>query len=81
MVDLSTNSSHCAIFFFSFTLYENFQDLHKYTREQKKKVARGEGVGFDDEIDDFQEPILSSLSKLVRLHYNISPLIHANLYI
>ena len=51
----------------SFALYENACELHKYTREQKKKKARGEGNGFDGELVNFQEPNLSSLSKLVRL--------------
>lgn len=48
----------------NFALYENFRDLHTYTREQKKKEARGEGMSFESELDEFQEPKLSSLSKL-----------------
>ena len=66
-------------FFFSFTLYENARELHKYTREQKKKGAGGEGTGFDGELDNFQGPTLSSLSKLVRLGCNFLPLIHTDL--
>ncbi|KAF8258279.1 hypothetical protein EI94DRAFT_1913222 [Lactarius quietus] len=43
----------------NFALYENARELHEYTREQKK-----EGSGFDGDLDNFQEPKLSSLSKL-----------------
>jgi len=39
--------------------------LHNYTRAQKKKAAQGEGAGFDGELNNFQSPQLSSLSKLV----------------
>jgi hypothetical protein len=39
--------------------------LHAYTHDQKKKAARGEGNGFDGDLDNFQEPELSSLGKLV----------------
>ncbi|KAH9164041.1 hypothetical protein EDB89DRAFT_2078312 [Lactarius sanguifluus] len=48
----------------NFALHENTRELHAYTREQKKKEARGEGNGFDGELDNFQEPKLSSLAKL-----------------
>ncbi|KAI9438818.1 caspase domain-containing protein [Lactarius indigo] len=48
----------------NFALHENARELHAYTREQKKKEARGEGNGFDGELDNFQEPKLSSLAKL-----------------
>ncbi|KAI9440267.1 caspase domain-containing protein [Lactarius psammicola] len=48
----------------NFALHENARELHAYTREQKKKAARGEGTGFDGEMDNFQEPKLSSLAKL-----------------
>src|SRR5260370_328622 len=65
-------------FFSSFMLHENARELHKYTREQKKKGA-GEGTGFDGELDNFQGPTLSSLSKLVRLGCNFLPLIHTDL--
>jgi hypothetical protein len=41
--------------------------LHEYTRDQKKKAAQGKGPGFDGELDDFQAPQLSSLSKLVSI--------------
>ena len=49
----------------SFQLYENCLMLHDYTRAQKKKAAQGEGTGFDGELNNFQSPQLSSLSKLV----------------
>ena len=63
-------SSASPSFFSSFKLHENARELHEYTRSQKQKQARGEGAGFDGELDNFQEPNLSSLSKLVRLgHY------------
>jgi hypothetical protein len=38
--------------------------LHDYTRAQKKNAAQGEGTGFDGELNNFQSPQLSSLSKL-----------------
>ncbi|KAF8256898.1 caspase domain-containing protein [Lactarius quietus] len=43
----------------NFALHQNARELHAYTRQQKK-----EGNGFDGEMDNFQEPNLSSLSKL-----------------
>jgi hypothetical protein len=43
--------------------------LHEYTRDQRKKAAHGEGNGFDEELDNFQEPALSSLVRLVRFHH------------
>ncbi|KAI9431485.1 caspase domain-containing protein [Lactarius indigo] len=48
----------------NFALHENSLELHKYTRYQKKEAAFGRGDGFDGELDDFQEPQLSSLAKL-----------------
>jgi hypothetical protein len=39
--------------------------LHDYILAQKKKAAQGERTGFDGELNDFQSPQLSSLSKLV----------------
>ncbi|KAF8258294.1 hypothetical protein EI94DRAFT_1148415 [Lactarius quietus] len=48
----------------NFALYENARELHAYTRQQKR-----EGNGFDGELDNFQEPMLSSLSKLVGLSH------------
>lgn len=33
------------------------------------KASHGEGDGFDGELDNFQEPVLSSLAKLVRVHH------------
>ena len=41
-------------------LYEHSRNLHTYTRQQNKK-----GNYFDDELENFQEPMLSSLAKLV----------------
>lgn len=41
--------------------------LHEYTRAEKKKAARGEGPGFDGELNDFQTPELSSLAKVVSM--------------
>jgi len=38
--------------------------LHRYTRYEKKKVARGEGLDFYGELNNFQTPQLSSLAKL-----------------
>jgi len=54
---------------FSFQLHDNALALHEYTRHQKRKAHRGQGEGFDGELDNFQEPKLSSLVRLVRLHY------------
>ncbi|KAI9432855.1 caspase domain-containing protein [Lactarius indigo] len=52
----------------NFQLHDNALELHKYTRYQKKKATHGEGDGFDGELDNFQEPLLSSLAKLVSVH-------------
>ncbi|KAN0136257.1 hypothetical protein V8E53_005862 [Lactarius tabidus] len=48
----------------NFMLHENGLKLHKYTRFRKMKSKRGEGTSFDGELNDFQEPTLSSLVKL-----------------
>jgi len=48
----------------NFQIYENCRALHDYTRYEKKKAARGEGPGFDGELNNFQAPQLSSLAKL-----------------
>ncbi|KAI0246645.1 caspase domain-containing protein [Lactifluus subvellereus] len=48
----------------NFQLYANCCVLHEYTRAQKKMAARGEGPGFDGELNNFQTPELSSLAKL-----------------
>ncbi|KAH9968497.1 caspase domain-containing protein [Lactifluus volemus] len=45
-------------------LHDNAMALHEYTHDQRKKAARGEGNGFDGDLDNFQEPELSSLVKL-----------------
>ena len=50
---------------FSIQLHTNCRELHKYTLAEKKKAAQGRGVGFDGEMNNFQAPQLSSLSKLV----------------
>ncbi len=57
-----------SVSFSSFQLHNNALELHKYTRDQKKIATRGEGDGFDGELDNFQEPVLSGLRKLVRVH-------------
>ncbi|KAI9438731.1 caspase domain-containing protein [Lactarius indigo] len=48
----------------NFQLHDNALELHKYTRYQKKKATHGKRDGFDGELDNFQEPLLSSLAKL-----------------
>ncbi|KAH9977499.1 caspase domain-containing protein [Russula compacta] len=49
----------------NFQLHDNALALHAYTRDQRKKAAHGEGDGFlDGDLDNFQEPELSSLGKL-----------------
>jgi hypothetical protein len=53
--------------FFSYQLYENCRMLHEYTRAQKKKAANGNGNGFDGDENNFQEPQLSSLVRLVSI--------------
>ena len=53
--------------FFSFQLHANIRALHNYTLQEKKKAARGEGPGFDGELNNFQAPQLSSLAKLVSI--------------
>ena len=55
----------CIYTFFSFQLHANCRALHNYTLQEKKKAARGEGPGFDGELNNFQAPQLSSLAKLV----------------
>lgn len=62
-----------AISFSSFQLHDNALELHKYTRYQKKQASRGKGDGFDGELDNFQEPVLSSLAKLVRVRHTNDP--------
>jgi hypothetical protein len=52
--------------------------LHDYTLAQKKKAAQGEGADFDGDLNNFQSPQLSSLSKLVSAllyFYAVSPLL------
>jgi hypothetical protein len=48
----------------SFELHDNALALHEYTRHERKMAS-----GFDGELDNFQEPELSSLVKLVRVHH------------
>jgi hypothetical protein len=43
----------------NFELHDNALALHEYTRHERKKAS-----GFDGELDNFQEPELSSLVKL-----------------
>jgi len=49
---------------FNIQLHDNALALHNYTRDQRKKARRGRGLGFDGELDNFQEPELSSLVRL-----------------
>jgi hypothetical protein len=55
---------------FSFRLHENALALHEYTLQQMALAAQGEGKVIDGELDDFQEPELSSLVKLVRFRHS-----------
>jgi len=48
----------------NFQLHYNALVLHEYTLEQRKKARHGQGDGFDGELDNFQEPELSSLVRL-----------------
>ncbi|KAI0299856.1 caspase domain-containing protein, partial [Russula brevipes] len=48
----------------NFQVHTNCRALHEYTRYEKKKAARGEGPGFDGELNNFQAPQLSSLARL-----------------
>ena len=59
--------SDCIDPFYSYQLHADCRALHKYTLQEKKKAARGEGTGFDGELNNFQVPQLSSLSKLVSI--------------
>ena len=59
--------SDCINRVYSYQLHANCRALHKYTLAEKKKAARGEGPGFDGELNNFQAPQLSSLSKLVSI--------------
>jgi hypothetical protein len=61
----------CHFFLFSFQLHDNALALHDYTRDQRKKARRGRGSGFDGELDNFQEPELSSLVRLVRFRHAV----------
>jgi hypothetical protein len=59
------NAPHLRIFISSsFELHDNALALHEYTRHERKMAT-----GFDGELDNFQEPELSSLGKLVRFHH------------
>ena len=53
--------------FFSHQMHANCRALHEYTLQEKIKAARGEGPGFDGELNNFQAPQLGSLAKLVRI--------------
>jgi len=48
----------------NFQLHYNALALHEYTREERKKAHHGRGDGFDGELDNFQEPELSSIVRL-----------------
>jgi hypothetical protein len=59
------NALHLCFFIFSsFELHDNALALHEYTRHERKMAT-----GFDGELNNFQEPELSSLVKLVRCHH------------
>ncbi len=58
-------SNHFSCPLCSFQLHANCRALHEYTLGEKKKAARGEGPGFNGELNNFQAPQLSSLAKLV----------------
>src|SRR5258707_1760687 len=59
--------SDCIYTFFSFQLHANCRALHNYTLQEKKKAARGEGPGFDVDLNNFQAPQRSSFAELVRM--------------
>jgi len=48
----------------NFQLHDNALALHEYTRHERKMAASGHGVRFDGELDNFQQPELSSLGRL-----------------
>jgi hypothetical protein len=48
----------------NFQLHDNALALHEYTRHERKLEASGQAVHFDGELDNFQEPELSSLVRL-----------------
>jgi len=69
-------SADCAtsafFFHFSFELHDSARALHEYTRVQRKGARRGEGPEFGGELDNFLQPKLSSLVRLVRLRVSCS---------
>jgi hypothetical protein len=63
------NAPHPHIFIFSFQLHDNALALHEYTRHERKRTHLGDADRFDGELDNFQQPELSSLEKLVCSHH------------
>jgi hypothetical protein len=59
--------SNCIYTFFSYQLHANCRALHEYTLQERKRAARGEGPGFDGELNNFQTPQLSGLARLVSI--------------
>jgi len=76
MTCAALTSADCAtsafFFHFSFEMQGNGRALHEYTRMERKKAHRGEGSEFDGELDDFTQPELSSLVRLVGLRVSCS---------
>jgi len=60
----STPSYGALMSHINFQLHDNALALHEYTRDERKKAHLGKGIGFDGELDTFQEPNLSSLVRL-----------------
>ena len=67
--------SDCVNPFYSYQQHANYHALNEYNLEGEKKAARGEGTGFDGELNNFQAPQLSSLSKLVSILFCLVPAI------
>ncbi|KAH9998768.1 peptidase C14, caspase domain-containing protein [Russula vinacea] len=48
----------------NFQLHDNALAMHEYTRHERKRTHLGDADRFDGELDNFQQPELSSLEKL-----------------
>jgi hypothetical protein len=59
----------CTFLLFSFQLHDNALALHEYTRHERKRTHLGDANRFDGELDNFQQPELSSLVRLVCSHH------------
>ena len=62
-------SRTCTFLLFSFQLHDNALALHEYTRHERKRTHLGDANRFDGELDNFQQPELSSLVRLVCSHH------------